>query len=159
MRVWWWSVLLCACAVPGPAQVRPGQSEAELVQALGPPLARHVSPDGFDKRLEYNRGPGGRQAWMIDVDRDGRVRQVQQVLNERQFLNVKDGLTRAQVLALIGRPTHVAGMWRGGQIWSWRWATNDCLWFQVAFDSRGIAQGDGSYGPDPACDVNDRALQ
>ena len=148
-------VVLGGCAAYGPAQVRVGQTEAELLAAMGPATGRHVAPGGAP-RIEFARGPGGRHTFMVDLDAQGRVASVQQVLTERQFLQVRDGLTRAQVLALIGRPVHTAGMIRGGQIWSWRWANNDCLWFQVAFDAQGRAIGDGSQGPDPACEVNDR---
>ncbi|EHR70899.1 hypothetical protein BurJ1DRAFT_2057 [Burkholderiales bacterium JOSHI_001] len=150
------TLLLAGCLASVATRVQPGQDEAQVRQALGPPNARHAGPEG-GSRLEYSTGPGGRFTWMVDLDAQGRVQQVQQVLNERQFTLVKDGLSRDEVLRLIGRPAHTAGMWRGGQIWSWRWPTNDCLWFQVAFAADGRAQGDGTYGPDPACDGNDRS--
>ena len=149
-------LLLSGCLASVSSLVQPGQSEAQVRQALGEPTARHAGTTG-GSRLEYSTGPAGRLTWMVDLDVQGRVQQVQQVLNERQFLLVKDGLPRAEVLRLIGRPSHIVGMWRGGQIWSWRWPTNDCLWFQVAFGADGRAQGDGSYGPDPACEGNDKS--
>lgn len=67
------------------------------------------------------------------------------------------GLPAAEVLRRLGPPTQRRpGGWAGGEIWSWRYATNDCLWFQVSISRDGRSTG-GAFGPDPACDApNDR---
>ena len=42
----------------------------------------------------------------------------------------------------------------GGELWSWRYPTNDCLWFQVSIgaDRKVVNAGQGI---DPLCDVKD----
>jgi hypothetical protein len=44
----------------------------------------------------------------------------------------------------------------GKETWSWRYPTNDCLWFRVTLGSDGRTLGGGGHMPDPACDVNDK---
>ena len=40
---------------------------------------------------------------------------------------------------------------QGGEVWSWRYPTNDCLWFQVSVNATGSAQS-GAFAIDPRCD-------
>jgi hypothetical protein len=143
---------LFGCATYGPGPLRVGASEAELMQALGPPTGRYVMPDG-GTRLEFARGPYGRHTWMADLDATGHVARWDQALSELNFLTITQGQTRDEVLRNIGRPGEVVGMRGDGQIWSWRYPTNDCLWYQISFDSKGIVTSAG-YGPDPRCDAN-----
>lgn len=142
---------LWGCATPPPA---PGLSQIELVQRWGAPTARHRLDDGT-QRLEYASGPHGRTTWMIDLDADGRVRQARQVLNEAEFLAVQSttSLRRETLLQWLGTPAERrSGGWAGGQVWSWRYPTNDCLWFQASISDEGQVSG-ASYGIDPRCDA------
>jgi hypothetical protein len=140
----------CANLAPPP----PGSSQAELLQRWGSPTARYGLPDGAT-RLEYASGPYGRTTWMVDVDRDGRVLQSRQVLNEAEFLRVQSDttLTREGLLRWLGTPGERRhGGWQGGEVWSWRYPTNDCLWFQSSIAADGRVTG-SAYGIDPRCDV------
>jgi hypothetical protein len=152
-RLCWTAILagLVGCAAYGPGDLRAGASEAELMQSLGPPTSRYVMPDG-STRLEFARGPYGRHTWMVDLDAAGRVARWDQVLHELNFMTILPGQTRDEVLRNIGRPGERAGMRGDGQIWSWRYPTNDCLWYQVSLDSKGIVTSAG-IGPDPRCDA------
>lgn len=157
---WCWAMAvtlgLAACAVLEPArELRAGQTEAEATQLMGLPNARHAMPDGLT-RLEFARGPAGRSTWMVDLDRAGRVVAFNQVLNEANFLNVTSGLSREELMRMIGRPAHRQGEWMGKETWSWRYPTNDCLWFRVTLGPDGRTLGGGGTMPDPACDVNDK---
>ena len=49
-------------------------------------------------------------------------------------------------------------MMRDGQIWSWRYANNDCLWWQAQFDAQGVLIQD-VYGPERGCDAPNRAAR
>ena len=94
---------------------------------------------------------------MIDLDAAGRVARVEQVLNEANFLRVNPGMTRDELLLFLGRPGEVFGVPRlRGQVWNWRYPTNDCLWFQatVTFDGRVL---DAGRGIDPRCDARTNA--
>lgn len=143
-----------ACATQGIAQLNVGASQEELAQLMGPATGRYTMPDG-STRLEYATGPYGRFTWMVDLDAAGRVARAQQVLSEASFMTIGRGQTRDEVLRSIGRPGQRAAMRGDGQIWSWRYPTNDCLWYQVSFDVQGNVL-DAGYGPDPACDMNRR---
>lgn len=140
-----------ACAPLPPV---PGMSSTELLQAWGAPTARYALEDG-SKRLEYASGPYGRTTWMVDVDPSGRVKQARQVLNEAEFLAVQSAtaLRREGLLRWLGTPGERRhGGWAGGEVWSWRYPTNDCLWFQASVADDGRVTG-AAYGIDPRCDA------
>ena len=81
------------------------------------------------------------------------------VLDARHFARVMPGQTRDEVLRTIGRPGERAGMYRDGQIWSWRYANNDCLWWQAQFDAQGVVTAAG-YAPERGCGgPNDRSAR
>jgi hypothetical protein len=153
------AAVLAGCAAFHAPPLAPGQSEGEVLALLGPPTGRYGLPDGA-QRLEFARGPLGRQTWMVDIGPDGRSRRAEQVLNEAHFADFQQraqGMTVDELLRTLGRPGERRhGGWAGGELWSWRYPTNDCLWFQVSIGTDARVIG-GSYGIDPACDVNDRA--
>lgn len=149
---------LAGCAGYAPsADVRAGSSEAEVLQSMGAPTSRYTLPGGT-QRLEYARGPFGRHTYMVDLDAQGRVANVEQVLDARHFARVMPGQTRDDVLRTLGRPGERVGMMRDGQIWSWRYANNDCLWWQAQFDAQGVVTAAG-YAPERGCDGPDRSAR
>lgn len=149
------TALVAACAFAPP--FRAGQSEAEVVAAAGVPTGRYAMPGG-GSRLEYASGPMGRTTWMVDLDAQGRVQRFEQVLDEWHFSQIGDGMPRDELLRRIGRPAHRAGEWMNRETWSWRYPTNDCLWFRVTLSPEGRVISGGGYMPDPMCDApsNDR---
>jgi hypothetical protein len=145
------ALLLAACATLPPPS---GTPRSTLLQQWGPPTAEHAMPGGV-QRLEYASGPYGRTTWMLDLDADGRLLQARQVLDEAEFQAVMalPGLRTAEVRQRLGTPGEVRSLaWRGGEVWGWRYPTNDCLWFEISFNAQGRVQG-GGYGVDPRCDV------
>jgi hypothetical protein len=148
------AALLTACATPPPA---PGTEREDVLRAWGQPTARYALPEG-EERLEYATGPFGRTTWMIDVDAAGHVRQARQVLNEAEFLQVQiragsGEMTREELLRWIGTPgERRGGGWAGGEVWSWRYPTNDCLWFQASVADSGRVTS-AAFGTDPVCDA------
>jgi hypothetical protein len=148
------AALLTACATPPPA---PGTAREDVLRAWGPPTATYALPEG-EERLEYATGPFGRTTWMIDLDATGRVRQARQVLNEAEFLQVQiragsGEMTREELLRWIGTPgERRGGGWAGGEVWSWRYPTNDCLWFQASVADSGRVTS-AAFGADPVCDA------
>ena len=140
----------------------PGQSEAEVLQRFGTPTARYDLGGGAH-RLEFATGPYGRQTWMVDLDGAGRVTTANQVLTDTHLADVqallarKPGMPGTELLRMIGTPGERRnGGWQGGEVWSWRYPTNDCLWFQVSIGADGTVH-DGAFGTDPRCDApNDK---
>ncbi len=148
------ALLLAACATPVPPAQTP---VAEVLKTWGPPTATYaLQPTG--QRLEYATGPFGRTTWMIDIRADGRVGQARQVLSEAEFMDLQQQgtLSRDELLRRIGTPGERRGARFGGQTWSWRYPTNDCLWFQMSLDAEGMTRG-GAFAIDPLCDARDNA--
>jgi hypothetical protein len=146
---------LAACASYGPGGIAAGESADTVVQRMGPPTARHALPDG-GTRLEFARGPFGRDTYMIDVDASQRVTRVRQVLDERTFEALPLGLSREEVRAQIGTPSNTMRIARQNlDIWSYRYFSNFCQWFQVSMDISTGKMVEKGYGPDPMCDFPD----
>lgn len=145
-------VLLGGCAPP---VVNTGEPRDAVLVRWGTPTARYAMSGGAE-RLEYASGPFGRTTWMIDLDAAGRVTASAQVLNEANFADSQGrapGMSRAQLLRALGTPGEVKGAGlRGGELWSWRYPTNDCLWFQVELDTAADQVRSAGYGIDPRCD-------
>lgn len=147
------AVLAAGCAAFG-APPQPGQNETQVQQRLGTPTGRYTL-DGGATRLEFATGPFGRETWMVDLDRTGRVTTATQVLEAgylAAFQARAPGMGRDELLRTLGRPGERRGARGGGETWSWRYVTNDCLWFQVSLGADGRVK-DGAFGIDPACDA------
>lgn len=143
------ALALAACAPLLPAPQTP---ESEVLKTWGPPTASRPLPGG-GHRLEYATGPWGRETWMIDIDAAGRSTRARQVLGDTAFiaLQQRSGLTADDVLLELGTPGERRAARGGGQTWSWRYPTNDCLWFQLSVGADGLVLG-GAFLPDPTCD-------
>lgn len=147
--------LLAACALPGLKSLRGGMTEAEVVQAWGPPTGRYALPAGT--RLEYALGPAGIQTWMVDLDPAGRAVQWRQVLSYTNLQAVQGrlaGLSTDELLREIGRPAERRRDRRGGEVWSWRHDSPFCLWFQASINVNGRVK-DAAFAPDPQCEYQD----
>jgi hypothetical protein len=137
----------------GPGDLQPGQTEADAVKTMGPPTGRYDLGQGA-VRLEYARGPSGYHTYMIDLDAQGRITGIEQVLSPQNFARqLKLGMDGDAVLRAIGRPAQERPVgFVGRSVWSWRYFTTDCLWFQVTYGPDGKLLDTGGYLPDPACD-------
>jgi hypothetical protein len=143
-------VAACATAAYGPSNIRVGSTIDDVQRDMGSPTGRYALPQG-GQRLEFARGPYGKHTFMVDVDAQGRVTNVQQVLTEANFNTIVGGMTRDELLMRLGRPTDVrSGGRQGGQVWSYRYDYTFCQWFQVSVIDDRVR--DASYGPDPLCD-------
>jgi hypothetical protein len=95
---------------------------------------------------------------MVDLDASGKVIDApEQVLNERHLNWIQQNARNRDskwLLYHLGRPGEVMRLgWIGGQVWSWRYPTFDCLWFQVTVNNDGSLRYAGGYGIDPRCDA------
>ena len=146
---------LGGCAAYGPGELRPGMLRAAVEASMGAPRLVLPRPEG-GTRLVYARGPFGRETYMVDLDAAGQVQRWHQALNEAAFVAIPMGVTGDDLLFRLGPPAERRPAGRiPGEVWSWRYANNDCLWFQAGLDADGRYTG-GGYGTDPRCDTNDR---
>lgn len=151
--------LLCAgllggCASYGPGGLAAGASRADVVARMGPPTGRYPNPDG-GQRLEFARGPYGRDTYMLDFDADERLLAVDQVLTERNFDALRPGMVKDDVLRRIGHPGEVRYLSRQQhRLWSYRYDTPFCILFQVSLDTADKVAELG-HNIDPACEGRD----
>jgi hypothetical protein len=134
-------VLLAACASYNGYNLQPGTSTRDdVVRTMGNPAMEFPDPDG-SRRLAYPRGPIGLETFMVDVDRNGVVRNVRQVLTDGVFNGIQPGMTRDEVLRRIGPPGDRMDFPRMNQE-SFEWRYMDTwryiAFFSVNFDRSGI---------------------
>ncbi|MCC7101434.1 MAG: hypothetical protein IT500_17780 [Rubrivivax sp.] len=160
IRLGWFALLaalLGGCVLLEGPKLSVGQTEAEVIAQLGAPTDRYAMAAGV-QRLQWVTGPFGRHTWMVDIGADGRSVWSAQVLTRAYlfaFAARAPGMDIPQLLRELGRPAEQRpNGWGGGQTWSWRYVTYDCLWWQVSIDKDGKVTGAGE-GIDPLCDVDD----
>jgi hypothetical protein len=152
---WVWIVCLAAlggCAGYSPKGLQPGQSEADVIKHMGTPTGRYTLPNG-GTRLEYARGPAGRETYMVDFDTAGRMVEWEQVMDLWYLTRITPGLSKEDVLMRVGHPGSTMPIKRQQLVvWNYRYPTNDCLWFQISIgdDDKVIS---GGQGIDPQCDA------
>ena len=143
--------LLAGCALPHPGRIKVGMTEPEVVVLMGEPTARYAMPAGAT-RLEFARGPAGRETWMVDLDAAGRVTDTDQVLDLAHFEALRAGTLREQLLRALGTPGRVQKEYLGRETWYWRYATNSCLIAAATLTPQGTLMGGVSQMPDPVCE-------
>lgn len=125
-------LLGAGCASYDGNTLKPGVStEAEVRGVMGQPRAEFPALDG-SRRLAYPHGPLGAQTFMAEVGPDGRVRSVRQVLNDETFHQVQAGMTRDEILQLIGPPGDTMAFSRLRQT-SWEWRYVDTWGYRAIF--------------------------
>ena len=135
------AALLAACATP--ASFPPGASEAELRSRLGNPSIELPNPDG-GRQLVYPSGPYGTHTFMAHIGPDGRLVHVEQALDDVRFQQIQPGMTKDQLLRLIGTPYQTGHFPNLAQTaWDYRfkdsWGYDAIL--SVMLDDNGIVVG------------------
>lgn len=145
------AVMLSACSSVVPLVAQPGATEQQIVARLGRPEIRRTMEGGLT-RLEYPGGPYGRQTWFVDVDAAGSAVRSEQVLTEENFNRITPGMARDAVRQRLGRPGEVLTLGRSrGVVWSYRFDSPFCQWFQVEIAADQTVRSTG-YGEPPECD-------
>lgn len=147
------AVLLAGCGTLVPGGLLPGTPIAQARQALVGPTGEYALAGG-GTRLEFAQGSFGKQTYMLDFDRDGRLVSSQQVLTERNLGGIAAGTTADQVRMRFGRPVWVYGVRfpTPAQVWNYRFDGGDCVWYQVSIGDASQRVTEAGLGPDPACD-------
>jgi hypothetical protein len=144
----------CAVRPFAPTGVPAGAPRDEVLRIMGPPTATYAMPDGHE-RLEYSRMPFGKHTFMIDLDGAGRMARWEDVLDERHFAAIQPGMSRADVLRLIGPPSFTSIYHRPEPGFTWNYgfeAPLRCVVFQVPFsEATGKVVEPGAYPSDPRC--------
>lgn len=132
------TIVLCvvatvsACAGYAPSADMVGQRREALIQQLGQP-ERETIVNG-KKKLQFPRGPGGSHTYFVYLNDEDRVVDWEQVLTEARFNQILPGMTKDQVIDLIGisRITHGLARERG-YVWHYRYWNTRCSSFVIEF--------------------------
>lgn len=135
-------LVLAACATPyNGFGVQPGTPRDAVIARMGQPTRIVPLPDG--ERLQYSLQPSGQYAWMVDVDRTGKVVQARQVLTQQEFSRIRPGWTRADVEREFGPPALIDGVssWSGPILtYRWRDRVGSDMFYYVYLDPQGIVR-------------------
>ena len=143
--------LLSGCASYGPTNRMIGSSKDDVVSVLGKPSTELPTPDG--QLLIYSKGPFGKETFFIYLNHDGIVQRWTQVLDEKNFERIVPGMTRNQVIEIIGESKDRFGLARGrGYVWNYRYLNPFCFWFQIEFAADDTVLSAG-YSKAPECRV------
>ena len=127
----------CAANVYG---LRPGEDRLEdVVRAMGQPAMRWQNADG-SVQLAYPMGPMGYKTYMVHIGSDGKVHQLDNVMDEKSFARIQAGMTKEEVLRLLGPsfPGWTAYFKaRDELVWEWSYCDvwNEGARFHVLFDN------------------------
>jgi len=134
-------LLMAGCAL---TPVLPGMSREQVVASYGTPT--RVVPLSLGTRLQYSRQPAGQSVVMVDLDADGKVASVREVMKLQEFLKIEPGTwTREDVEREFGPPARVDGVasWRG-DIMNYRWRDSlQDMYFWVYLDASNRVQRTG----------------
>ncbi len=143
---------LCGCTALAPAALPNGTPIADARARLAGPVAEYTLPSG-GSRLEFAQGSYGREKHMLDFDASGRLVATTQVLTEANLNRMVPGTPRNEVRLQLGRPAAVIAVPRQKlQVWNYRFAGGDCVWFQISISDVTQRVTEASTGLDPACD-------
>ena len=131
-----------ACASYSGHGLVPGVATAtEVRRVMGEPAQACPLADGGQNWV-YPRGPAGVETFDVLLDRDGVVKSIENVLDERSFARVRRGETNKQdVLCRFGPPIEVAYFARRRElVWDYRFQD---MWgyparFHVLFNDDGV---------------------
>ena len=133
-------LLLGACAAYSGYGLKPGEDRLEnVLRVMGAPAMHWQNPDGSEQ-LAYPRGPMGYHTYMVHIAPDGKLQQIENVMNQKNFAHIQPGMTKDQVLYILGPsfPGWTAYFKaRDELVWEWRYCDtwNETARFDVLFDN------------------------
>ena len=111
---------------------------------MGEPAKICALAEGAENWI-YPRGPAGLHTFNVRVDREGRLRGIENVLEDSGFARVRAGVTtREDVLCLFGPPIEtIRYPARRETVWDYRFrdAWGYVARFHVLFDDAGVVTG------------------
>lgn len=134
------TLLLGACAAYSGHTLKPGENLLEdVLRVMGQPAMRWQDADG-STQLAYPRGPMGYHTYMAHIAPDGKLRRIENVMDQKFFALIQAGMTKAQVLRILGPSTPDWTEYfkaRDELVWEWRYCDtwNDAARFNVLFDN------------------------
>lgn len=146
------ALTLLGCDAQRMSELQVGtSSEAEVRLKFGEPEA--VWPGANGERIyEYNRQPNGKVNYQMTIGTDGRLLQMDQVLNARNFSRVVPGMRMEDVRRLLGKPATITPYQLKREVtYEWRYLDqpNQEMVFSVDFDDAQLTVKRAASLPDP----------
>ena len=142
---------LTGCASYSPHSDMSGLSSETVIQRMGPPTLQLTDDSGI--RLVFARGPFGKHTYFMYFSHEDKLIRSEQVLTEAKFSLIKTGMTKQEVLNIIGPSKIIMGGGKGSwSVWSYRYENSLCQWFQVEFKSDSLVKT-AEYGRPPECNI------
>ena len=150
-------ITLAGCAVDRlPALVTPGASATDVEARVGKPIAQGVLPNG-ETYWDYTLQPMGYHNYRVTFASDERVQAVQDLLTAQNIARVEYGMSRAQVLDIVGPSRQPEKYANGTTSLSWRYddygvikllhvifdASDRVLWSYSEWDPRVYSKNGG----------------
>ncbi|QGZ61034.1 hypothetical protein [Paraburkholderia acidisoli] len=153
------ALALAGCAQPW-QQFHAGDDAQSVIARFGPPRETYDLPDG-GKRLMWPTQPMGETTTAADIDANGKVVNLRQVLQVNEFYRAQIGTwTRKDVLVNFGRPVETAYFpLMKRNVWTYRYEEDNVWYFlyNFYFDDDGILRLTQKT-PDPLHDPDRRSL-
>ncbi|MBI3479364.1 MAG: hypothetical protein HY016_03255 [Nitrosomonadales bacterium] len=143
MKLWlalFSALLLGACATYKGQDLKPGEDRLEnVLSVMGQPAMRWDNPDG-SVLLAYPKGPMGYQTYMASIGTDGKLQQIEKVMNQKSFALIQPGMSKEEVLRILGpSPASYTSYFktRDELVLEWRYCNlwNEASRFDVLFDN------------------------
>lgn len=140
LPVYVYALLLGGCAAYSGQGLKPGNDRLEnVLHVMGQPAMRWQNADG-SAQLAYPRGPMGFHTYMVHIGPDGKLRQIENVMDQKSFARLQADMTKEEVLYILGPsfPGWTAYFKaRDELVWEWRYcdAWNEAARFDVLFDN------------------------
>jgi outer membrane protein assembly factor BamE (lipoprotein component of BamABCDE complex) len=115
------ALALSGCAVDRlPSLVAPGASAGDVEARMGKPIAQGVLPNG-ETYWDYTLQPMGYHNYRVTFDPNKRVQAVQDLLTKENIARLEPGMSRAQVLDIVGPSQQPEKYANGTTSLSWRY--------------------------------------
>lgn len=115
-------LLLTACAAYDGHGLKPGVATVDdVIAVMGQPSLSWQDKNGR-QQLAFARGPAGLHTYMADFGADGRLLQIENVLESKHLARIQPGQTQEEVLRLIGPPNPYWTTYfeaRNELVWEW----------------------------------------
>ena len=114
------ALALAGCAATVSYRVSTGMSESEVLNIGGRPAREHKLASG-ETAWDYTLQPSGYFTWRVTFGRDGRVREIQNLMTYENSLKVRPGMTEDEVTGIMGPSLIRESYWTGNYSISYRY--------------------------------------
>ena len=140
---------LAGCVSYGPDSELLGQDKSQVIAKMGPPSMERQIANG--SRLEYPRGPFGKNTYFVFLDTRLKVTGWENVLTTSNFDKITPGMLASEVEFLIGESKSNFGVGsKLHRVWEYPYSNSVCRVFQVEVTPEGKVDSTG-YGYAPEC--------